>query len=70
MIALVLFKIAMTALVVFAVRMMTEGFCNYENPAKGIKKQKVPEFVPIVGGFAFTVFVIAAVASVVAVVWA
>lgn len=70
MIALVLFKVAMTALVVFAAMMMTEGFCNHENPAKGIKKHKVPEFVPIVGGCAFAVFVVTAVASIVAVIWA
>ena len=65
----ILTKIATTALVVFILMMMTEEFCNHENPDKGIKKHKVPEFVPYVGVGAAIIGVVCIITLILSLIW-
>jgi hypothetical protein len=69
MITLVLFKIAVTALIVLLVMMMINSFCNYEDIDKGHVKIGVPTFVPYVGIITGVVMVICVIAAILIGVW-
>lgn len=69
MMALVFFKIAALAMLVFLLMLLIDGFCNHKNKAKGIYKSKVPVFVPIIGGIAGSTMVISVMAAILTAIW-
>jgi len=69
MITLIFFKVAITSWIVFLIVWMIEGFCNYENPKKNIRKHKVPTLVPIIGGLALIMIVLCFIIAMLLAVW-